>query len=278
MATPTACARSAAKPVDLSDEEVAARGRAPGRAQPPSRRPTPRSTSFPRRSINAPARSRRRCEALDRRPLVSSIPRRSLAPAPLSASTLPESLKGGARVSFVPRMSSPLPEEPQVGCDDSKPPPSVDECRRLARCRAQPPEVDANGEPVIDRGDGGGRQASRCPTGCSPSSPPIAPWPCARRCASRFDVAFLGVLHALCLKVFYPYAARTAACRSSCGDRASTVWRRGSPTPPTPRALDARHAEWMRLDAEGSRRPLGAACRAAEPAYAGGALRLLRGD
>ena len=61
----------------------------------------------------------------------------------------------------------------------------------------------------------------------------------------RFDVAFLGVLHALCLKVFYPYVADSCLQielrRSSFEGLGPGLGDTGSA-----KALEERHAEWMR--------------------------------
>jgi ParB family chromosome partitioning protein len=61
----------------------------------------------------------------------------------------------------------------------------------------------------------------------------------------RFDVAFLAVLHALCLKVFYPYAADSClqieVRRSSFEGMAP-----GLVDTDYAKVLDERHAEWMR--------------------------------
>ena len=60
----------------------------------------------------------------------------------------------------------------------------------------------------------------------------------------RFDVAFLGVLHALCLKVFYPYASNTCLqieVRRSSFDGLAP----GLADTAYARAMDTRHAEWL---------------------------------
>ena len=200
------------------------------------RRPTPKPTSCPTRSISGSARSRRRLPPSMIAPR-SSIPKKSRALAPLSASTARAPCASSAAMS-APRTNFRSPPENDAETDPA------DEPTIAARAEHDGTSVVAGTEPPADEPEEDDEGIKPIPDRLMTELTAHRTLALRHALGENPDIAFVAALHALCLKVFYRYAQDTCLelDLKSAGFGAQAP---GLADSTLAVAFDARHQAWL---------------------------------